>query len=64
MYTIRINQNYSTLFFLDLHCPTGLYIGGIGSNYKTLSNAKRWAKYWAEKLSFESFEFKDKINGN
>lgn len=60
MYTIKINDACSTIFFLDLYCKTGLCVGNVGSNYKTRNSAKRWAKYWAEKFSFTSFEFKDK----
>ena len=57
-YTIKVHKIGSRCFVLSIYCPAGLYIFGGTSSYKTKNNAERWAKYWAEKLSFESIEYK------
>jgi hypothetical protein len=61
MYTIHISE-LSTLAYFGWHikCPAGFTIARNITAYKTRNNAKRWAKYWAEKFSFQSFIFKEK----
>ena len=59
-YTIRVHKIASRCFVLSIYCPAGLYIFGGTGVYKTEGNAKRWAKYWAGKLSFEFIKYEEK----
>jgi hypothetical protein len=60
MFTLRLWQ-IGTQFEFRIYDQYGIPLFRSFVTYKGKNSAKRWARYWADKLSSEPIQFEDKI---